>query len=120
MIVYFGEPCFEIFHIGVDVRGIVDFPDFDFRGCVALDGVDRDKSTAVFSPKVEFDREAIPTGCGNTVGFVKYEVMLSVVVLKIENSTAVLKIQGGLCIVMVGDMYLFGEMSAVFKGGGDR
>lgn len=119
MIVYFGEPCFEIFHIGVDVRGIVDLPDFDFRGCVALDRVGKDKSVAVFSPKVEFDGEAIPTGYWNTVGFLKSEVMLSGVVFKVENGAEYPKIQGCLCIVMVGDMYLKREMGTVFKGRGD-
>jgi len=101
MIVYFGEPCFEIFHIGVDVRGIVDLPDFDFRGCVALNGVDRDKSVAVFSPKVEFDGEAVPTGGRNTVGFLKSDEMIGVVLIEIENRTECPKIQCGLYILMV-------------------
>ena len=83
MIVYFVEPCFEVFHIGLDVGRIMDFPDFDFRRRVARYRVDRDKCGAVFSPKVEFDGEAVPTGGGNTVGFVKSEVMLSGVVFKV-------------------------------------
>lgn len=112
--------CSKIFSVRLDVEWVVDFPYFDGGRRVAIYWIDWDKSIAVFSPKEDFYGETVPTGGRNTIGFLKSEVMLNFVVIKVENRAAVLKIQGGLCIVMVGDMYLLGEMGAVFKGGGDR
>ena len=93
-------------------------PDFDFRGCVVLDGVDWNKSVAVFSPKVEFDREAIPTGGGDTVGFLKSNEMIGCVLIKVEDRTECPKIQRGLYILMVGYVYLFRKHRVVAQDSG--
>ncbi len=99
MIVDFGETCFEIFRIGLDVGRIVGLLYFDFGRGIILDGVNRDKRCAVFSLKEEFDSKAVPTGSEDTVGFVKSKIVLSVVVFKVESGTEVIRIQRGLYIL---------------------
>lgn len=94
-------------------------PDFDFRGCVALNGVDWDKSVAVFAPKVEFDSEAVPSGGRNTVSFLKSDEMIGCVLIKIEDGAECPKIPRGLYILMVGDGYFFRKHRLVAQDSGE-
>ena len=67
----------------------------------------------MFSTKEEFDGEAVPTGGGNTVGFLKSDVRI-----KVENGTDFFKIKGRLHDVIRGYGYVFDNIGTVFELGG--